>query len=430
MWQAIGLYILTRGLFLKEYPHFFDGPEYQRLATMGLAEAIESAHPSIHLISLILWQVWSPQAVSAIFGLVGFLALGWVSKTFGSVSGQRKAAALFLFWPLLWLIQTNTATEAVTYGLLLSGMVMVAGKRRWLTLGGTGLMALAWVNYPGVVWWLPAWWVWGWRQGEGKRYLVVGLTAGILGTLGLIAGLGYERLGELIWGQGALITDSLSVTGAMRMSWQAAHAFVYNYGWGAVALVAYIGYKKWQEWKSSRKVDMLPVLIIAAYVVSVSYWHGGIYGRLGALMGVVLALASISLPNKLYAVVLLLTLGQWVQTVRAYQDRPIPQITQELIVKNCDMAPAIVIAESERPQLEGSWDKPTIVVGRDDMSRLEKGVCITSQALTYPYAQWDGQQKHPLQGLLGKKGLIDATTQGELEKLGEDSRTGLAIYRW
>jgi len=175
LWLVFGLFFLSRFFFLADYPHFYDSPEYFRESlSTNFWQSIAVSHQSIHLLYLFLTQsfqkiaigltgqpqVWVLSLISAILGLMSFFTFYFlIKRLFGEKTALFSLIPL-IFFPHLWLIQTNVLHEAIEQGLFLFGLFffdLFLEKRKihWIIL-----VVLSWglaiFNFVGILVWFPA----------------------------------------------------------------------------------------------------------------------------------------------------------------------------------------------------------------------------------------------------------------------------------
>lgn len=120
-------FILSRLFFLAEFPHFYDGPEYLKLAQLNFAHSLSVSHASIHPISYLIWQfickiqpctsAWPISFTSALAGIASIYLFIKISRYYGL--DPKMGLASLVFMPAIWLLQTNVATESSSHLLAL-----------------------------------------------------------------------------------------------------------------------------------------------------------------------------------------------------------------------------------------------------------------------------------------------------------------------
>ena len=211
-------------------------------------------------------------------------------------------------------------------------------------------------------------------------------------------------------------------------------AFMANYTWVSALLVVGFGIS-WAREGAWKKLIIMGG-IVCIYVISLLPWHSGPYGRLGIFMVYPLAYLYARLPRWIVITLIILTLPSWFRVVRAYQETPLPIRQQEMVEESWCRDKQLVFSEIQRPQLSiiyssawyagpSNWEE---VAGK---IKEGENICISQQALDYPYFQFEGQLPYPLSGKEGSKGFLLTALQSEkleLEKT-DLKHPGLTIYR-
>lgn len=444
------LVILTRVALAANYPHFFDSPEYLKLATSPLSQVFSQAHSSLHPISMLIWQfvglfppsyaVFSHTLISAIFGVISIWIAAKIAGKYRGINVNVVILALTLF-PLLWMLQTNIASEPVTHLFMLLtwyGWLRYGEKQniKWL-LFTTAVGSLAIFNYIGVVIWLLGLCLIDNKRVGWKRCLVVALSM-VVGSamwwmlLTMCLQLPLLHILAKMFGESRELSQILTSRGAIHAIYQSIVAASYSFT--PIAVATYLLY----IWFNRKRGMILPVLLVGLmYLVSVSWWHGGVFGRIGGFVAYPLAMLIGSIPRKWGVIVVIGLIPWWIYTVRAYQLEPVPEITKGLI-ESCGYREndQLIVADTERPQLSEKF--PTLIAVNNSsvdlvITKLHEGskdrIFLTSQAISYPFRQYDGQLPHPLQGRKGKQGHIESLKLQNLKICAENSRFNLAVYQ-
>lgn len=405
--------------FLASYPFFFDGPEYVLLSRLPIWEALQLAHPLPHPISMWLWRisylvfgssVTALSLVSGVFWVMGaMLAARCVAK-----NRRFMVYIVCLLLPLPWLVMTNVLVDAVSTSLFLGGVVLLWRRRNWTrVVGATILFSLSILNYLGMAIWLAI--PMAIIELESKlrwkkriAMMVVVLTSAGMGLGGLIMmGLWTTNIG----------VGQIDVTVAL---YHAGVAFVANYTWISVVVVFGFGIT-WIMRREWGKLGWM-VGIGLIYVISLWPWHSGPYGRLGVFIIYPLTLLYTRLPKWTLILVIALILPSWLRVARSYQGVPLPVIQQELIDSSICRDKQLVFSEIQRPQLSliypsawyagpANWEDVVVKINNGE------NICISQQALDYPYVQFEGQLPYPLSGRGGRRGFLSIALQEERVEL-------------
>lgn len=461
-------FVVSRFFFLSNYPHFYDSPEYLRESLKSsYFQSLSASHESVHPLWLFLSQLfqditpretsWELSLISAFFGLMAFLVCYLFLKKLFSKKIALKGLIPLIFFPHLWLIQTNILHESLDVFLFLTAYLFfnqfLALKRlRWFFLSVL-FLALSIVNFVGIILWMPIFI--GLVILKSKKYIlkdVAWLLLLFIFSLFLSIIVLYLlldkaiadpvfRLQSLFFGYGAGgIFQGWSLINLLRILRN--DALILFFGYSAASLVAVfltlfslIRQKKWSFfiWFLS---FYLPFLITG------KFWYGGLFGRYSVLVAFPLGL-SFALINKkkMYWFLLIILFISFSFTFLAYQKTPIPQIQKELIEKSgISKDDFLVLSGYQRPQLSldyaayvGGSDEDLLVLENQINEKLEqkKEVYISQQAINFPYWQYDGQQIHIIsKGNKEKARLKKFLEDKKLTPIIEDKNYPLlSIYR-
>ena len=432
------VYVLTRLIFLANFPHFFDGPEYLRESLKSnYWQSLQDSHESIHPVSLLLDQEiqkitanfagnngWSLSFVAAAFGLIGLLSFYFLIKELFNQKIAFYSTIPLLFFSHLWLIQTNILHEAVDQGLLVLGLFLwvkflKVKKWQWLVAFVISL-SLALVNFVGIIIWFPL--ISGIILLK-KKYLTKNnliwslivilisclLAAGILVKLFQFSGINFsERLQNLffVYGGGAVVQKwgSAPLLRAIRNI-----LLIMVFGYSPIFLIlscsTLLSFFKKEQWGRLAFV----ILFFLIFFLTGKFWYGGLFGRystlIAYLLGLFLGLIGYRKKSRTkYWLLIFCLLFNFVPTFLTYQKKPIPLIQVELLkrsyLKNNDL---LIMSDYQRPQLpysnalfiNGDLSIQKNIERQIDLAlKSGKRVLITQQALTFPYWQYDGQQIH------------------------------------
>lgn len=467
-WLIFGLFLLSRFLFLANYPHFYDSPEYYRESlSTTFSQSIFCSHESIHPLYLLLTQifqrsvtsltnqpqVWALGLISAIFGLVGFLAFYLLMKRVFSEKIALFSLIPLIFFPHLWLIQTNILHEAVEHGLFLLGLLffdlfLEKRKNYWLVL-----LILSWglaiFNFIGIIIWFPA--TIGlviyrskkrqiWKDLGiflGSALLSFGLAVSWLyGALSLAMPEPRERIQTLLlsYGGGGLFSG-WTLLNILRMLRNDFFILLHGYSiaailGGLIALVLLVRQKKYKKL-------LLVFCFLLPFFFTGKFWYGGLFGRYSALVAYPLALLLALIPwEKIYWLMVSILILCFMPTFWVYRQTPISEIQASLINQSgITSGDLLVLSDYQRPQLPyrnafyiSSNNQKMIEEKIEAALRENYRVFISQQAITFPYWQYDGQQIHIIsKGNKEKAQLKNFLEDKKLELVVEDKNYPLLL---
>jgi len=420
-----GFLILSRILFLARYPHFFDSPEYLRLANLGsLKQMFVAAHDPLHPVYLLLLRLVHTSSqislISAIFGVLGILAFYLLVKNLFSKKVANRTLLPLALFPHLFLIQTNILHESVEQAFFLGSLLMLVyflkSARPQYFASMLIFYYLALMNFMGILVWSPLFMILiFWLSPKEKFWINLSLVGfGLILAVGLAwlsyaALLSHERFS-------VFISDYLLANLSGRFSvWNILRAFrnsllILFAGFSPITIlvICLSGFRFWQKQQWLLIFTML--VIGGIFYLTAGYWYGGLYGRYSAFIGFPLALLFAKILTSkeyLFSVGVLFTF--FGVTSYHYLQKPLPQIQSQMIQTLPNWQKQyLVISDYQRPQLE--FEKvttpQTLVVTDSQESNqalvkkvkevLKSGqsVYFTAQALTFPYYQYDGQALH------------------------------------
>ncbi|MFH1289174.1 MAG: glycosyltransferase family 39 protein [Patescibacteria group bacterium] len=474
-WIFGGLFLASRLFFLANYPHFFDSPEYLRLSLeTDFFKSLSYSHESIHPVYLFLtqlfriffsflnlkFQIWQISLTSAVFSILGIASFYLlIRKLFNERVAVFSILPLILF-PHLWLIQTNILHESVEQGFFLFGLFVFSlflekGKLFFWVLASLS-WGLAVFNFIGIILWFP--WVFGIfllfpDKRKSKKDLLPLLLALCLavfiGTSALylvLEKISLEpmiHLKNLFLGYGGKgIFSNLSILDILRIARNDFFILLYGYSLAAIFVVFYFvfSYLKQKDYKGM----LILFLFFLPFLVSGKFWYGGLFGRYSTLIAYPLSLFLALIPKKkIYFLLMCVLIAFYIPVFWAYQQKPIPEIQAVLIDKiGLEKNDLLILSDYQRPQLEDRYEMAVFLNGdeikKQDIEnliqkKLNKGenVFISSQAVNFPFYQYDGQQIHIIsKGNASKAILADFLVDKKLSLMEMDLKyPQLSLYK-
>jgi hypothetical protein len=476
-----GLFFISRFFFLANYPHFYDSPEYyQQSLSNNFFISLSQGHESIHPLYLFLTQllqkiipgqnVWELTLIAAFFGLVSFVSFYFLIKR-----NYNQKIALFsliplIFFPHLWLIQTNVLHESLNFALFLLSLLffdffLTKKNFSWFLLS-TLFLGLAIFDFVGILLWSPVFlglailkskkinWsniLWGLLIVAASFLLAIGGLYSILRLSQIISPI--PRLKVILFSYGGgIILSGWGFLDILRILRNVFLILIHGYSFSAILalIISVVYFIKKRNW---------PVLIFflsffLPFLLTGKFWYGGLFGRYSALIAYLLALALALIPwRKIYCFLIIILFLSFLPTFIVYQKTPISKIQAGLIgktdLKENDM---LVLSDYQRPQLvylknkvlpkEGSYSNAVYLGGDQDQQKIIENkieeklkangrVLISQQAINFPYWQYDGQQIHIIsKGDKKKAQLKEFLSDKKLKVLTEDFKYPLLrIYQ-
>jgi len=432
-WLIFSLFFISRFFFLANYPHFYDSPEYLRESlSSSFFNSLSSSHEVIHPVWLFLTQIfqritiqptsWELSLISAIFGLIGMTAFYFLIKRIFNEKVAAFASIPLIFFPHLWLIQTNILHESLDFGLFLLGLLsfdFFLEKRKfyWWVLVVL-FLTLAVLDFVGILFWSIAFLslaVLRSKKNDWGKNIAWGFLTIFLSLIFSLAILFFlllltktidpiARLKVIFLGFGATgVFSGWRLIDILRILRNNLYVLFYGYSAGAIlGLISTSVYLfKKREW---------PLLIFLfsffiPFLITGKFWHFGPFGRLAGLMAYPLALFLALMPwRKIYWLLITIIFLTFCPTFWVYQKTPIPQIQAGVIEKiKIGEKNLLVLSDYQRPQL--NYENALYVNSNEEIHKMVVGkitenllagerVFISQQAIDSPYWQYDGQQIH------------------------------------
>ena len=432
-WLLLFLFFSSRFFFLANYPYFFDSPEYLRLSlNQSFFQSLSLSHESVHPIFLFLTQLsqkiipgnqaWSLSLVSASAGLVSFVAFYLLVKRIFNQKTALLSLIPLIFFPHLWLIQTNILHESLDQALFLTALLFFdffLMKKNWFWIFSVFFLSLAITNFVGIIIWLPVFFGLVFLRSKKdklkenlvKAFLVC-LSSFVLAILFLFSLFSFTsidpilRLKELFfdYGGGGLLSNwgFFDILRTLRNDF----SILVN-GYRSVSLliilVSFFTMIKKRQWNFL--IFFLSFLI--PFLVTGKFWHGGLFARYSSLIAYSLALfLAFSFSRRVFWLLAFFLILFSLPTFHAYQKPPVFEVQKKIISEvNIENDSLFVFSEYQRPWAENNYPNALFVNGDDqDLKILEekieiaiedkKLVFISQQAINFPYWQYDGQQIH------------------------------------
>jgi 4-amino-4-deoxy-L-arabinose transferase-like glycosyltransferase len=433
-WLSLVLFLVSRFFFLANYPFFYDSPEYFRESqSVSFLASLQNSHESIHPLWLFLTQlfqkiisgnnVWELSLIAALFGLLGFMAFYLLVKNLFNQKTALLASIPLIFFPHLWLIQTNVLHESLDSGLFILALLFfnyfLDNKKKYFWLILTVIfLGLVIFDFVGILLWTPVFiglaFLKSKKDNLGKN-IIWGLSVVVVSFLIAIGGLWFllsfiktinpaVRLKNLLFGYGGggIFTDwgFLNLLRTIRND-----VLILFYGYSISAILGLIvsGYLL-----IKKKKYLLLIFILSFFLpffLSGKFWYGGLFGRYSILIAYPLALLLALIPwRKIYALLVIILFFSFLPTFMVYQKEPVAKIQASLIKEiNLNTDDLLILSDYQRPQL--TYNQALYLGGDVNQQKIieekilevlssDKRVFIAQQAMDFPYWQYDGQEVH------------------------------------
>ncbi|MBM3205922.1 hypothetical protein FJZ41_03700 [Candidatus Shapirobacteria bacterium] len=355
---------------------------------------------------------WELSLISAIFGLVSLIAFYFLIKRNFNEKIALLSSIPLIFFPHLWLIQTNVLHESLDQGLFLLSLLffdffLTKKKFPWF-LSSLLFLSLAIFNFVGLLLWAPVFI--GLTILRSKkinwRNIVWGFWLIILSFGLALGGLFYLNapLKVLLFNYGGGgIFAGWSFLDILRILRNDVLILFHGYSLAAILGLIFGGYFLFKKKNWPLIIFLLSFFI--PFLITGKFWYGGLFGRYSSLVAYPLALLLATVPwRKIYGFLIVILFLSFLPTFWVYQKTPVSQIEAGLIdqisLKKEDL---LILSDYQRPQLTdenalylGGDQKQQKVIEEKIKEKLNKGekVFISQQAMTFPYWQYDGQQIH------------------------------------
>jgi hypothetical protein len=327
-----------------------------------------------------------------------------------------------VFFPLLWLIQTNILHESLDLGLFLSALLFFDFflEKRKLCWWGLAVLflSLAVLDFVGILLWSIVFLGLAFlrsKKNNLRKNIIWGFLTIFLSLilsfviLFLLLFLTREvepvaRLKVIFFGFGTTgVFSGWGLMNILRMLRNSLYALFYGYSIGAILGLLFTGFYLFRKRKYSLFIFLFSFFV--PFLITGKFWHFGPFGRLSGLMAYPLALFLALMPwRKIYWVLIAVIFLTFCPTFWVYQKIPVSQI-QASLINSLKMGEKdiLVISDYQRPQLDydnalyvnSNEEIHKMVIGKITESLLSgKRVFISQQAIDAPYWQYDGQQIH------------------------------------
>ena len=432
-WLIFSLFFISRFFFLANYPHFYDSPEYLRESlSRNFFISLSSSHEVVHPVWLFLTQIfqrinsqptsWELSLISAVFGLISMVAFYFLVKRLFNEKTAIFSSIPLIFFPHLWLIQTNILHESLDLGLFLLGLLFFdffLKKRKLYWWGLTVLfLSLAILDFVGIFLWSVAFlglailrskkntWKKSIIWGSLTIFLSLILSFVCLFLLLLLTKTiePISRLKIIFFGFGTTgIFSGWGLIDILRMLRNNLYVLFYGYSIAAILGLIFASFYLFQKRSWPLLIFLLSFFI--PFLITGKFWHFGPFGRLAALMAYPLALFLALMPwRRIYGILIFILFLSFLPTFVVYQKTPMPQIEATLINQiNLKENDILILSDYQRPQLDyrnafylNGDEKMQKVIEENINKKLSQGdkVFISQQAIDFPYWQYDGQQIH------------------------------------
>ena len=466
LWLSF-LFVLSRLFFLSDYPHFYDSPEYYRESlSASLTRSLAASHEVVHPLYLFLCQgiqhalilltgqphYWALSLISALAGGLSLIAFYFLVRSLF----DKKVAVLsilpLMFFPHLWLLQTNILHESLDFSLFLLGLLFISlsfkKHRPFLIFLSVICWTLGLIDNFGLLIWFQA--VLGTvfiqKNNRIKNLLVAGLAT-ILSislafySLVLIFSSFTEKpvnhlLSLLSYGNGFL--SGWSLLNLLRLFRNDFLILWYGYTPVSLFLLAalYFLYRR----KNYRAVVFFLGFFLP-FLLTGKMWYGGLFSRYSGLVAFPLAFILGNLrQRKIYLFLVAVIFIFFLKTFLAYQGEPLPERQKALIYQSgVTEDDLLILSDYQRPQLPfanalfvNTDEESKKVIGESIEQALKAGkkVYVSQQALNFPYWQYDGQEIHIISRGSKEKAVLAKMLEGKkLTLKAEDKRDSLlSVY--
>jgi hypothetical protein len=390
--------------------------------------------------------------------LIGFVSFYFlIKRNFGEKTAIFSSIPL-IFFPHLWLLQTNVLHESLDFALFLLGLLffdffLIKKKFSWF-LSSTFFLSLAIFDFVGILLWSPVFIGLTILRSKKINWLNIFWSVGvILASFLLAIGGLYKvlllsqivnpilRLKTLLfsYGGGGILSDR-NFLNILRMLRNDILILFHGYSLSAILVLIITG--TYLVKKKNWPVLIFFLFFFLPFLLTGKFWYGGLLGRYSGLIAYPLALLLAIMPwRKIYGVLIFILFLSFLPSFVVYQQKPIPQIQASLIEKiNLQKEDLLVLSDYQRPQLE--YSNALYINGDEKIQKIieekiveklfqSNRVFISQQAIDFPYWQYDGQQIHIIsKGNKNKAQLKEFLKDKKLNLTNEDSQYPLlTIYQ-
>lgn len=380
---------------------FYDLPEYLNIVSNNpFFQVFSLGHFPIHPVFMgILWVLtrFLPVNVIAVFfGAVSIFIFYKVSKLIFKTGPYWLSIFIFMFFPSVWLVNTNLMVESVTLAFFLAALYFFLSKKKiWFFLSlflmiGTHLQSIFWIP---VIFLFPYIFEINFKKENVIKFTKIAL-AGITVSIVFYILL-YYFSGRIPGG----ITEQLSTyfsSGILRMIRNIWLSFIRNFGTFTPFVLTFLVFKK----EKSKRVLIAWIAFFLLICIMGANWQGDFMGRRIVFAGVILALGLYKYLKKWSVLFILYLLPIVIANAILYAN-PSP-----FTIPNIPKGQVLIETHYVRPFTK--FDGTILWIDRDDLEIIDdymkegKRVFLSKQAVTAPYLLLVGQNYHITS--LGKTG--------------------------
>jgi hypothetical protein len=411
--------LLSRVLFLASYPHFFDSPEYVSLAQLNnFSLSLQTSHDPVHPVYLWLIQFaqkpWHLSLISAVFGVFGIFIFYSLAKLLFNKKTALSVLPFLIFFPHLWLIQTNILHESVEHFFFLAALYFYAlhlkQNRLYFLILSAVCLYLSLLNFVGILAYVPIFFGLVFFLTPKTNIIRQSYKTIIFIALCFFLAIFSYHLLKASYSLANTFFQNLTITDFVRTLRNA--IYILSFGYTPLGLLA-ITISFWRLLqKKQQQYFFFYLAFVFSFLLTAKFWYGGLYGRYSSLFAYGLALLLATQLRRIeYWLTLFSVFVIFSATGILYQQTPIAKIQAELIAQLPKKKKQIlVISDYQRPQLEyekaltfktlvitdSDYLNKQVIIKLKQAKKNNYSVYFTKQALTFPYYQYDGQALHIL----------------------------------
>ncbi|OGH17004.1 MAG: hypothetical protein A3C30_02005 [Candidatus Levybacteria bacterium RIFCSPHIGHO2_02_FULL_40_18] len=466
----LGLFFISRLIFLSPDPVFFDSPEYlRRLEMDDWPRSLIDGHPPFHTgYILLFWPIFHfgkflgvngaflvvlTQAILATFAIWCFYkSILLLANRRIAIWASIIASAL----PLWWIVTDSVMMEAGYSSTFLISFYffLLFLKKQNLAFFLTSMVFffLALLTHIAVLFWIPLFFFAIFRISKNQRAkLIVYATAGFVATtiaivyfLAHVGSLSLIESASLIFlsKTGEHVEISLSAIGIAQLVRNTMVPMIVN---NTSLIVILSIFSLFILWRKDKSYFFLGLLWILPITITNNWWDSLLFGRhalLASFGSAFLVGSLLEKSKKKFFIVIFYLLVVSLPAV-THLRQPIPYIEEAAAVEKLPKGGLILETHFARPQVEKKYEGKIIFVnepGWDRADTLEqirtflasdRPVFVTSQALSDPYGLYSGPYIHSLSLSYAHpfvlQGIIDRFTLEKYKIISE--KDNLLIYK-
>jgi hypothetical protein len=382
---------------------FYDQIEYLRIvSTHNLWQVIPLGHFPIHPVFLVIFWITSrlivPNLTAFVFAIASGVLMYLISKIIFKKGSFWLATLIFLFFPGVWLVNTNLMVHTILLTLYLLSIYLFLKKKAVLFFVTVFLMG---ATHFDALYWVPTLFVFpvifrkeiNFKNKDIIKYAIWAVTGLLVSAIFYIFIYVFIRKDFGGSTEQLLAYSSFGLPRVIRNIW---YGFYNSFGSLTAFILSFLlvkntkGKLQWAAW----------ILFVLAISAGGAYWQGDLMQRRIVFAGVLIALALYKyLKNKSVWIILYLIpiiFANGILYYRGNSDMALAAMQKRIN----ELPKGQILLQSHYYQPFTKYDGIILLIGNDDLGQIDKylnagkRVFITKESVTAPYLLVVGNNYH------------------------------------